>query len=212
MPKVDCFEKNRDQYEEWFEHNRYAYESELEAVKMLLPKEGERGLEIGVGTGRFAGPLGIKIGVDPSHAMSDIAMYRGINVYQSFAESLPFDGAIFSHVLLVTTICFLNNLDTALNEAFRVLKPTGHIIIGFVNRESRIGENYIKIKDFNVFYREAKFYSVEEVRHQLEKTGFNNFIYSQTIFQDPFLMKKPDPVKPGHTEGSFVVIRGQKPA
>jgi hypothetical protein len=46
----------------------------------------------------------------------------------------------------------------------------------------------------------------------LKKSGFNSFVYSQTIFQEPEDMKKPDPVKPGYDEGSFVVVRGVKQA
>jgi SAM-dependent methyltransferase len=181
----------------------------LEAVRLLLPKAG-KGLEIGVGTGRFAAPLGIRFGVEPSHEMGDLAMYRGIDVYQFFGESLPFDDGSFSHVLLVTTICFLNDLKAALKEVYRVLQPSGHIIIGFVNRESHLGKRYMEVKDSNIFYREATFFSIEEVRQHLAFAGFTNFIYSQTLFQDSQKMQKPDPVKSGYDKGSFVVIRGQK--
>jgi SAM-dependent methyltransferase len=211
MPKVICFEKHKDQYEDWFERNRFAYESELEAVRQLLPEGGE-GLEVGVGTGRFAAPLGIRFGVEPSHEMGDLAMYRGIDVYQSYGENLPFYDKSFSHVLLVTTICFLKDLKATLSEVHRVLQPSGHIIIGFVNRESRLGKKYLQIKDSNVFYRQATFFSIDEVKEQLKLSGFVQFIYSQTIFQDPEKMNKPDPVKSGYDEGSFVVIRGQKKA
>ena len=67
VPRFESFEKNVDRYEAWFEHHRLAYESELEAIRMLLPQSGE-GLEVGVGTGRFAAPLGIGVGVEPSQA------------------------------------------------------------------------------------------------------------------------------------------------
>jgi len=209
MPKVECFEKHRDQYEDWFERHQFAYQSELQAVKQLLPKTGD-GLEVGVGTGRFAAPLGIRIGVEPSRAMGDLAMYRGIDVYQSYGEHLPFYDQSFSHVLLVTTICFLKDLKATLSEVHRVLQPSGHIIIGFVNRESRVGKKYLEMKDSNVFYRQARFFSIDEIKEQLELSGFREFIYSQTIFQDPEKMNKPDPVRSGYDQGSFVVIRGQK--
>ncbi|NQU27506.1 MAG: hypothetical protein HQ528_04385 [Candidatus Marinimicrobia bacterium] len=68
MAKIEPFEKYIDQYEAWFVHNRYAYQSEIEAVRYHLPNEG-RGLEIGVGCGLFAKPLGIHYGVDPSEKM-----------------------------------------------------------------------------------------------------------------------------------------------
>jgi len=55
MAKIAPFEAHRNRYEQWFEDNRFAYEAEIEAVRLLLPKGGE-GLEVGVGTGRFAVP------------------------------------------------------------------------------------------------------------------------------------------------------------
>jgi hypothetical protein len=59
MAKIEPFEEHAQQYEDWFERNRFAYESELRAVKTLLP-EGGNGMEVGVGSGRFAAPLGIR--------------------------------------------------------------------------------------------------------------------------------------------------------
>ena len=57
MAKIEPFEKFTRQYEDWFEEHSYVYESELKAVRMLLP-EYQNGVEIGVGSGRFAVPLG----------------------------------------------------------------------------------------------------------------------------------------------------------
>ena len=46
-------------------------------------------IEIGVGTGRFAAPLGIKVGVDPSMTMLTYAAKRGVLGLQGTAEALP---------------------------------------------------------------------------------------------------------------------------
>jgi len=54
-PKRDPFNTHHKRYEAWFTHHQAAYYSELLAVRALLPWQG-LGLEIGVGTGRFAGP------------------------------------------------------------------------------------------------------------------------------------------------------------
>ena len=62
MPKITPFEKYAEKYDTWFENNRWVYKAELRAVKAMIPTIG-RGLEIGVGTGRFAESLGIKTGV-----------------------------------------------------------------------------------------------------------------------------------------------------
>jgi len=59
MAKTKPFELASERYEEWFERNQYVYQSELEAVRAILPKKGI-GMEIGAGSGRFSVPLGIQ--------------------------------------------------------------------------------------------------------------------------------------------------------
>ena len=210
MGRVESFEKNVDRYEAWFDRNRAAYESELEALRALLPKSGE-GLEVGVGTGRFAAPLGVRVGVDPSSAMSKVAMERGIEVHSGVGENLPCQNSSFDFVLLVTTICFLDDVPAALGEAYRVLKSGGCILVGFIDRESSLGKVYEKRKQDNEFYRDATFLSVNEVVYHLKQAGFHDFVFRQTIFQNPTEMKQPDPVRSGYGEGSFVVVRAKKP-
>ena len=98
MPKIAPFEKHVKQYEEWFVKNRWVYEAELRAVKDMIPTVGQ-GVEIGVGTGRFAEPLGIKMGVEPSKRMREIAQKKGIQVLDGVAEELSFDDSKFDFVL-----------------------------------------------------------------------------------------------------------------
>lgn len=209
MPKVEPFEKHRERYEGWFERHEYAYLSELEAVRRLLPKEG-RGAEIGVGTGRFAAPLGIKLGVEPSKAMAEIARKRGIDVIEGVAENLPFPNESLDYLLMVTTICFVDDPDEALREAYRVLKPGGALVIGFVDRNSPIGRYYEEHKEESVFYRDARFFSTEELLELLKKASFREFEVVQTLFHRLDEIKEVEPVKPGYGEGSFVVIKAVK--
>jgi SAM-dependent methyltransferase len=207
--KVEPFEHYMVNYEEWFERNTFAYEAELQAVNLLLPKSGT-GIEIGVGTGRFAAPLGIRIGVEPAQAMRMVAQERGLEVIGGVAEALPFQDEQFDFTLMVTTLCFVDDVELAFHEAWRILKPGGCFINGFVDRDSFLGKIYQQYKDQNVFYKVAHFYSVDEVMFSLKKARFQHFTFTQTVFHNLDEIIKAEPVKEGYGEGAFVVVRGIK--
>lgn len=206
MPGIDLFEKHINDYEAWFEANPQAYEAELRAVRALLPETGN-GLEIGVGSGRFAAPLGIRYGVEPSRAMREKARERGIKVIKGVAEALPFGEQEFDFALMVTTICFLDDMDLAFGEVLRVLKPDGCFIIGSVDRESPLGKFYQARKAQSTFYKEATFYSVDELIIHLKEAGFRRFALRQTLFRPLQEISASEPVKEGSGEGSFVAIK-----
>jgi ubiquinone/menaquinone biosynthesis C-methylase UbiE len=209
MAKTKPFDEYASQYEDWFERNKFAFESELQAIREQLPKSNN-GIEIGVGSGRFAAPLGIKIGIDPSRKMREIAQKRGIEVIDGVAESLPFDDSQFDFALMITTICFVDDIEASFQEAYRVLKPDGFLIIGFIDRESDIGKLYQQHKGESVFYRIATFYTVDDIVFNLKKAGFKNFNFTQTIFHNLAEIRDIEPIKEGYGEGSFVVIRAIK--
>jgi len=164
-----------------------------------------------VDSGRFAAPLGIKLGVDPSGKMRELARNRGITAIDGVAEKLPFDDCRFNFVLMVTTICFLDDIEAAFKEAYRVLKPGGNLIIGFIDKDSPVGMLYQQHKSDSVFYKVATFYSVDEVISYLKKTGFKNLKFTQTIFRRLLKIKNLEVIKKGYGEGSFVVVKALKP-
>ncbi|NPA47850.1 MAG: class I SAM-dependent methyltransferase [Thermococci archaeon] len=209
MP-TEPFDSFALRYDGWFEEHRFAYLSELEAVRALLPPRGE-GVEVGVGTGRFAAPLGIKLGVEPSKSMARIAETRGIRVVRGRAEELPFDDCSLDYVLMVTAICFVDDPVKAVEEAYRVLRDGGAVVIGFVDRNSQIGREYERNRKSSVFYRDAHFFSAEEIADLLTRTGFRNLSFVQTLFHRLDEIRGVEPVKEGYGRGSFVVVRGEKP-
>ena len=206
--KVLPFEKFTERYENWFVKNKFAYWSELEAVGSLI-SEGI-GLEVGVGTGRFAKPLGIQYGIDPSLQMLKIAKSLGIKVVKAVGEHIPFKNKTFDYCLMVTTICFLEDPQKALKEIYRVLKENGKVLIGFIDKNSPVGKFYLENKDKSPFYKVANFFSTEEISKLLKEVGFRDFKYKQTIFKFYTDLKSVDKIKDGYGEGSFVVIKAKK--
>jgi len=206
---IRIFEESAPEYDAWFEKNRSAYESEILALKRFLAPRG-RSLEIGVGTGRFAAPLGLEVGVEPAKAMAGMAQKRGIKVVMATAEALPFGSGTFHLVALVTVLCFLRDPLRALEEATRVLHPGGQILIGMLDKESPLGRLYETHQPDSKFYRLARFYAVGQVLDWLQSLAYDQVESCQTIFTDATGMTRPDPIKNGHGEGLFAVISARK--
>jgi ubiquinone/menaquinone biosynthesis C-methylase UbiE len=206
VPKTEPFEKHSDRYDAWFEKNCDVYHAEIEAIRQMMPSPEARGLEVGVGSGKFAVPLGIKIGVEPAESMAAKAEKLGIHVFRDVAEELPFSDAEFDFVLMVTTICFVEDILQSFREAFRVLKPRGCIIVGFVDKESELGKQYLDRRDSSAFYKEAIFFSSREVRAYLADAGFRDLTFRQALIPgEPQGM-----IRDGFGKGAFVVIKGVK--
>lgn len=206
MSKTAPFEEHTERYEEWFKEHDDAYRSELAALDRLVPATG-RGVEIGVGSGRFAAPLGIDVGIDPAEAMLERARERDVDVVRGVAESLPFRDGTFDTALMVTTVCFVDDLARALAEANRVLSRSGRLVVGYIDEDSPVGEIYKEHKDENPFYRDATFVSTDELLDALEAAGFSEFEFVQTIYRWLDDIDGTEPVEEGYGEGSFVGIR-----
>lgn len=209
MPKTTSFDTHHGRYEEWFTKHRAAYHSELLALRALVPWQG-LGLEVGVGTGRFAAPLGAQIGLDPSVAMLKYAVKKGISCAQGVAEALPFKCESFDYALIVTTICFVEDATVTLMEARRVLKPSGYVVLGFIDEASNLGQSYLDKKEENIFYREATFFSGPQVETLLADTGFSQHVWGQTLTKPLDQMRDMEALRSGRGQGSFLVVRATK--
>lgn len=163
-------------------------------------------MEVGVGSGKFAAPLGIKIGVEPSERMAGKARIQGIEVHSGRAEELPFSDGRFDFVLMVTTICFVDDVALSLKEVFRVLKAGGCFIVGFIDRESALGKQYCEKREGSRFYQDATFFSASEVIMYLEEAGFVITKILQTLIPGEL----PKTILAGFGKGAFVAVKGVK--
>ncbi len=209
MPKTAPYETHHRRYDEWFMHHTATYQSELLAVRALLPWRG-LGLDIGVGSGRFAAPLGVKMGIDPAREMLDYATNRGISTVQAIAEALPFADGSFDYALSVTTICFVDDAATMFSEAYRVLKRGGELVIGFIDRDSQLGCHYQAHQAQNVYYRDATFYSANEVERLLRDSGFTGPVWVQTLSTPLEETQEIEPLRAGRGQGGFVVVKANR--
>lgn len=205
---INLFDNYYEEYEQWFETNKNIYLTELNLIKSFIENNNYNGIEIGAGTGRFAIPLGIKIGIEPATKMAFIAEKKGLKIIKATAENIPLPYNSFDFVLFVTTICFVNDPILALKESFRILKNNGFILIGFVPADSKLGKYYISKKDNSKFYKNANFFTTNELITLIKNTGFKNIETRQTLFEitNDYIQEYKD----GHKKGNFVVIKGEK--
>ncbi|MGM0442223.1 MAG: class I SAM-dependent methyltransferase [Elusimicrobiota bacterium] len=198
----NLFNRYWKEYDKWYEKNRPAYLSEIKAIKKVFPAGG-KGLEIGVGTGRFASALGIKHGIDPSKKMIAIAKKRDIKAVKGYGENLPYKNSEFDYVLIINTLCFAKNPEAIVKETGRVLKEGGTCIIGILDKNSFLGEFYMK--QDSPFYKDINLFSVKEVIGLLKSCNFEQSDIYQTVFDYPSNIKSIQKPEKGYGKGGFVV-------
>jgi ubiquinone/menaquinone biosynthesis C-methylase UbiE len=154
---VEVFKARALDYDAWYVKHPSLYESELLAAARLGCRGG---VEVGVGTGRFAAPLGLRAGVDPAREMLKLAP-RELDLVEGVGEMLPLRSRAFPCALLVVTLCFVQDPAAVLREAMRVAERVAACI---VPRNSPWGRRYREAAARgHPSYAKARFYTVREV-------------------------------------------------
>lgn len=206
--KIRIFEENWKKYDEWFEHHQEIYQSEIKAIKKVIPTG--LGLDIGVGTGRFASPFYVQFGLDPSLNMLLLARQRKIKIIQGVGEALPFKNESFYFILIVVTICFANNPHIFLNEAARILKKKGELILAIIDKTSAWGRFYEAKSTQSKYYEAAHFFSPEDILQMFNNIDLEYKESYQTLLQPPPDIIEIEEPRKGYGKGGFIVLKAIK--
>jgi arsenite methyltransferase len=107
----------------------------------LDARPGERVLDVGCGPGFYVaellervGPDGAVVGVDASPQMLGLAARRceghaNVSFHEAPATSLPVDVAAFDAALSVQVLEYVGDVDEALAEMHRALRPGGRVVL-----------------------------------------------------------------------------------
>jgi len=171
IPSRRVFEDHAGDYDRWFDETGDVYAAQVRMLRAIIPDHG-CGLEVGVGSGRFAVPFSIRCGIDPSHELTRMAKQRGIEVVPGEGEHLPYRAGSFDYVLMMTVICFLDDSAAVFHEVNRVLRPGGMLVVGFIEAGGEISLQYQSESIRGRFLRYAKFRNVNEVNTCFKDAGF----------------------------------------
>ncbi len=212
MESYRVFDKYYRRYDEWYLIHDNIRRLENKCIRTLTPYG--RILDIGVGTAALLeGVRGVIVGIDPAEKPLAIASKRGVLPVNGFGEELPFIDEYFDTVLIVVTICFLQDPLRVLHEAWRVLRRGGFLITCFVPRSSCWGRHYVFLRDSgrSVFYRYARFYDANEVLYMLSIAGFHVRDYCSILKTPPYQpVGVENPVIGLHPYAGFVCVRAVK--
>jgi ubiquinone/menaquinone biosynthesis C-methylase UbiE len=173
IPKAaQPFNEYAREYDNWYDSSPL-FNIEFEAIRATTIQLIQPGLEVGVGPGRFAHALNIEFGLDPALSPLQLAKDRSIISINGIGEQLPIRMQSIGTVFLFFTLCFLTDPATVLREFFRVLKPGGFMIIGFIPALSSWGQHLARQgRENHPYYRFARFRTVAETITVLSGNGF----------------------------------------
>jgi 2-polyprenyl-3-methyl-5-hydroxy-6-metoxy-1,4-benzoquinol methylase len=186
-------------YVAWRETSLGAVTERLELTAMLDlmgDLKGVRVLDVGCGDGllacRAAARGAFVTGVDADAAMLEAARARAeeevvhVTFLETRAESLPFASGAFDLACAVTVLCFIEDVDGALAEMARVLRPGGAVVIGELGHWS-LWAAARRLRGWlgSATWRRARFRDAVELRRLAERAGLRVITMRGVVFHPP---------------------------
>lgn len=166
-----------NQYDQYYDRE-FGYKvdiAEKRTIKKYLQQIPEReGLEIGCGTGHwtmFYSDHGFQItGIDLAMNMLQKAIEKnipGATFTQMDATNLLFGNESVKNIFSITTSEFVNDKQKFFDEAYRVLKRGGYLLMGELNANSKLGKD----REQDPIFKDADFYTPETFQSYLNRFG-----------------------------------------
>ena len=190
---------------------------------------GRRVLDVACGDGTYtisACKRGARVfGVDLSRDMLEAARQRAADCKQNLpwcvasAEELPFESERFDVVIAVTALCFVKNPQRSIQEATRVLRPGGSLIVGELGRYSLWAISR-KVRGWlgSLTWRGVHFWSYGNLRKLIEQSGLRFHSHRSAVYYPPvgliaaFLAPYDSAIsRLGQFGAAFLALKADKP-
>ena len=209
------FNKVAQNYDDYYhsEFGKKIDDVEKRLVKKYLNKIPDKeALEIGCGTGHwsmFFSDNGFQItGIDLASDMLAKAIDKdipGAVFMEMDAENLMFPSESIKNIFSIATAEFTNDQQQFFDEAFRVLKRGGYLLVGGLNANSTLG----KTKEQDEVFKDATFFTPESLYRFLTRFGHAEIEGCALIDQTGTILDHPDdhniPQQKLNKEGAFLV-------
>jgi len=206
---VEIFDKYADRYDLWYMRNRISAENEVRVLQTLVNQPYNICVEIGGGTGFFSSKFGC-MNIDPSISMLQRSRLRGVDNVQGYGEYIPLRDRSIDLVMIVVTICFVDDPRRLLEESARILRRDGRLITCIIPKESSWGKYYMRKRSESPFYSVAHFISREELYEMISGVGLEIIRALGTLSYGP--EEEPRLEEPAIDDGrySFVCAEARK--
>jgi ubiquinone/menaquinone biosynthesis C-methylase UbiE len=157
---------------------------------------GAQILDVGCGTGEYVrrlADLGFQVsGLEPAAAMRQAAIEKnpGRKILDGIATQIPFPDETFDFVICIEVLRYLHrsDVDQALREMRRVLKPGGRMFLTMVNRYALDGfyiayhARKMMAGDISAAAPHCEFVTPAEVDEQVRQAGFSAAVHTGVLF------------------------------